>query len=1046
MGRSRRHAGRNRHRRADFLTAYAGFLGQYLDLIRSGAAPSSFESASLGNINAFLAYAGRTGRLADLGAQDRVLAQAYLAFLRGGGNPDLFADGFTDLTEAYFAFVRGGGDPAAFTGASAATLDSYIRFLADSGLVQQLAAADRALLLAYLGNGGLAFTGQYRDALGAYFTHLASGRRPSDYAALDAATLRAYLETLSDAGLLSTLGADQAQFYGAYLAFLRGGGSPDAFAGLPANIFAGYASQLDGYFAYLASGQLPSGYQAADVALLQAYLAQLQAAGALDRFLGERADFFAAYLAFVQGGGQADAFAGLNANIFAGYAAALTAYYDYLENGGVPSAYGALTQQAIRDYIAALQGAGASDAFLADLSEFYGSYFAFVAGGGNPDQFAGLPVPPDFPAFAAALNAYAAFLAGGGLPADYDAQQLATLQDYLAAVAGSGQLDSLLGANADLLSRYFAYLAGGGTPNGFTGLPVYADYVSALNAYYAFLANGGLPANYTALTQAQVRAYLAALDGAGGFASHADLDAFFIQYYAFVAGGGDPAQFVGLPVYADYVAALNAYYAFLANGGLPADYTALTQEQVAAYLAALSGAGGFGSHADLNGFFAQYYAFIVGGGDPARFTGLPVYSDYVTALNAYYAFLAAGGLPGDYTVLTQEQVAAYLAALDNAGGFASFGALNAFFGQYYAFIAAGGDPAKFAGLPAYADYLAALQTYYAFLLGGGLPSEYSALTQEQVETYLALLDEAGVLQSELSGETLAFLTDYLAYLETGGNPDQFAGLPGNGTDPGTPTNPAYAGGFPNAASGARAFAVNAGVSYQASGSPTLDANGVLTDAGDLGINNARAVDVAGDASVVVGRYVDGAPRFRGSDTSVGTGGGIPWVVTAPLANPLPTSGTIEYDVFAAAKPVFSSGSGAEGTFDANLTIGFSTSGYGYGIDGSILMPEDSGDIRYDFASAGRANGELVQTFATGSVFNMNGTMTGIGDACLDNDCTILFFGGFGGSEDRIGMTYQTVDNNNFRTAKRIQGAVAFAAVEGPGGGGTGHRRRGGSRR
>src|SRR3546814_7872487 len=74
--------------RADFLTAYAGFLGQYLDLIRSGAAPSSFESASLGNINAFLAYAGRTGRLADLGAQDRVLAQAYPAFLRGGGNPD----------------------------------------------------------------------------------------------------------------------------------------------------------------------------------------------------------------------------------------------------------------------------------------------------------------------------------------------------------------------------------------------------------------------------------------------------------------------------------------------------------------------------------------------------------------------------------------------------------------------------------------------------------------------------------------------------------------------------------------------------------------------------------------------------------------------------------------------------------------------------------------------------------------------------------------------------------------------------------------------
>src|SRR3546814_15474023 len=125
------------------------------------------------------------------------------------------------------------------------------------------------------------------------------------------------------------------------------------------------------------------------------------------------------------------------------------------------------------------------------------------------------------------------------------------------------------------------------------------------------------------------------------------------------------------------------------NGGLPADYAALTQEQVAAYLAALSGAGGFGSHADLNGFFAQYYAFIVGGGDPARFTGLPVYSDYVTALNAYYAVLAAGGLPGDYTVLPQVQVASYLAALVDARCLANFGCLNAFFDQYSACIPAG---------------------------------------------------------------------------------------------------------------------------------------------------------------------------------------------------------------------------------------------------------------------------------------------------------------------------------------------------------------------
>src|SRR3546814_20116050 len=121
---------------------------------------------------------------------------------------------------------------------------------------------------------------------------------------------------------------------------------------------------------------------------------------------------------------------------------------------------------------------------------------------------------------------------------------------------------------------------------------------------------------------------------------------------------------------------------------------------------------------------------------------------------------------------------------------------------------------------------------------------------------------------------------------------------------------------------------------------------VLTGAGDLSSNDAGAVGFAGYATGVVCRYVDGAPRFRDLNTpTAGTSGGIPWVVTAPLANPLPTTGTIDYEVLAATKPVFSSGNGGEGMFDANLTIGFGASGYGYGIDGSILMPEGSGDVR-----------------------------------------------------------------------------------------------------
>src|SRR5690606_31225780 len=191
----------------------------------------------------------------------------------------------------------------------------------------------------------------------------------------------------------------------------------------------------------------------------------------------------------------------------------------------------ALTQAQIRAYLAALDSAGASGTFLDSLADFYAGYFAFVAGGGDPDLFAGLPVPPDYPAFAAALNAYAAFLAAGVLPADYDAQRLATRRAYLSAIAAAGQTGDLLGANAGLLDAYFAYLAAGGAPYGFAGLPIYADYVAALNAYYAYLAGGGLPTGYAALTQAQINAYLAALDAAGGFASHASLSVFFAQYY-----------------------------------------------------------------------------------------------------------------------------------------------------------------------------------------------------------------------------------------------------------------------------------------------------------------------------------------------------------------------------------------------------------------------------------------------------------------------------------------------------------------------------------
>ncbi|NCP15036.1 MAG: hypothetical protein GW858_12880 [Sphingomonadales bacterium] len=610
---------------SEFLGAYSGFVASYLDLIRAGGLPSGFASSGPDNIDAYLSYIRRTGAFSDLAARDRVLADAYLAFLASGGNRDGFALSFTDLTSAYFAFVRGGGDPTAFTGASQAALAQTIAFLRESGLVAQLGATDRALAEAFLANGGLAFAAQYETALGDYFAFLASGRRPSAYTAIDQATLRAYLETLANTGLLQTVLGEKAGFYADYLAFLRAGGEVDGFTGLPANVFAGYAAQLDAYFAFLSTGRRPSEFSGTDIAVLQAWVLQLQQAGALDRFLGDRAAFFSAFASFVAGGGSIDGFTGLPANVFAGYAVDLRTFFDFLNAGGVPSGYTLLTLDQVRAYIAALEAAGATSRFLGDSASFYRDYAVYLASGANPDLFAGLPVAPDFPAFAAALNAYALFLQGGGLPTDYTAQDLAQLQGFIDALTRSGQFAALVGDNADLLTRYFAFLSAGGTPDGFAGLPVYSQYVAALNAYFAFLSGGGLPSDYTVLDQATLNAYLDALAGAqGGLAGFGDLNGFFAAYAAFVSGGGNPANFAGLPVYADYVAALNAYFAFLADGGLPSEYTALDLSILEAYLAALAALqGGLGGFADLNAFFVEYFAFLQGGGNPDMFVGLP---------------------------------------------------------------------------------------------------------------------------------------------------------------------------------------------------------------------------------------------------------------------------------------------------------------------------------------------------------------------------------------------------------------------------------------
>jgi len=620
--------------------AAAGASGDILAAARrveASAANPDLATFPTGDLAALLSYAAQLqnayGGQAFPGAQPDII-RTYLGYLAGGGSGASFLSAYAGILVQYLDLLRAGALPSSFQGAAVADLNAFLGYTGRTSGFGALSGQNRALVdayLAFLSGGGNAdlFVRSYTDLVTAYFAFLRGGGDPLAFQGASQQTLAAYIAFLSQSGLSAQLTAADRALLDAYLA---NGGL--AFTGQ-------YRTALGAYFDFLAAGNLPSGYTALDAAMLRAYLEALQSTGLFDEILGSQAQFYAAYLAHLQGGGAIDGFAGLNANLFSGYADQLAAYYEFLLQGGQPSAYEPLTQQQIAAYLAALQGAGASGAFLDDLAGFYAGYFAYLAGGGDPDVYTGLPVL-NLPGFADALNAYAAFLAGGGLPSGYTAINLQTLAQYIDALSRSGQLGALLGGNAGLLEAYFAWLAGGGSTDTFAGLPVYAGYVAALEAYYAYLAGGGLPTGYTALTQAQIEAYLAALAAAGGFnAQFGDLSDFFTSYYAFVAAGGNPANFAGLPVYADWLAALEAYYAYLAGGGLPSGYTLLTQAQILAYLEALSGAGVLS--AELNAeqltFVLGYLAYLQSGADPDTFAELPANNQPATLLAGANAWI-----------------------------------------------------------------------------------------------------------------------------------------------------------------------------------------------------------------------------------------------------------------------------------------------------------------------------------------------------------------------------------------------------------------------
>ncbi len=831
---------------------------------------------------------------------------------------------------------------------------------------------DYGLLTAYASQaaspfGGAAFNGAAADIVRTYFQFLASGRQPGDFRAA-------------------------------------------------------YAQSLLGYLDLLRSGALPSGFAGATQAQLSAYIAFIGRTDGFGTLSATNRNLLDAYLAFLSGGGTPDGF-GNRASTLSG------AYLDYLRAGGNPANFAVASASVIAQYLAILQSGGIKNQLTLANQALLDAYLASVARFGNGLAFADTA--------ATSLAAFTAYLTSDGFPSQYTAADAATVRTYLETLDATGLFDRVLGNQAVFLRSYLVFLRSGGTADAFEKLPinVLTAQANALGSYYAFIQSGGTPSTYTTLTQNQVNAYLKALKDGGLFDALLGNNARFLSdYYAYILQGGNADLYAGLPnvdlnAYAGQVA---TYVAYLKSGRLPSAYTVLSLQQLRDYLNALSASGRLatllGSDAS---FLASYLAYVQGGGVPDQFTGLPIYTyaAYSTQLSAFVAFLNAGGLPSTYTALTAAQIRAFLETLQaNDQLVALLGANANFFATYLAYLQGGGSSDAFAGLPiaTYRTYSAALTAFYAYLAGGGQPSGYTTLTQAEILAYLQALIAAGQVNALLGGNA-DFFASYYTYINGGGSPDAYAGLPT--TQPGTggmiaaTPPPVYRGGFPSATGRVLTAAAN-GQDFSNALRVYVDPKtGILGQVVEsinyFGIGTTTAVDVAGDASVVIGRYTNGTTYGNNGGYIVGATG-IPYAVLAPKVGNLPASGTITYSTLAATQPVEFANSGTPGSFLGQLSITFGTTST-YFITGSLTLPEPGGTNRYGFASANNAS------------FNprfprFSAALTGTGAACASTSCRIGFFGDFAGSTpaSRLGLIYLTSDPAT-PTAAVIKGAVIFGA-------------------
>jgi trimeric autotransporter adhesin len=667
-----------------------------------------------------------------------------------------------------------------------------------------------------------------------------------------------------------------------YFQYLATGGSANAFQ-------SNYARVLVSYLDLLRAGALPTSFTGATQDQLNAYIGFIGRTDGFGSLSAANKGLLDAYLTFLQGGGSANAF-GTNA------ASLVTNYLNFVRGGGDPATFAQASQSVVAQYLAILQSGG----LRAQLTSQNQALLSAYLGNGSSLAFANSQ--------ATAIAAFSAYLNTGGLPSQYAAIDVATLKTYLQTLSDTGLFDRLLGSQSTFLRTYLTYLQSGGSVDQFSQLPinVLTGQAAAINTYYVFIQNGGTPSLYPDLTQTQILSYLTALQNAGLFNRLlGSSSSFFVDYFAYLNTGSNPDIYAGLPNVdlGAYAMQVQSFVSFLRAGNLPSAYTALTADQIRAYINALSASGQL---AALTGgdatFLSAFLTYLQGGGAPNAYSGLPIvtYQGYATSLNLYYTFLVAGGNPSAYAALTATQIRDYLAALQTNGQIAALLGANAnFFNGYLTYVQGGGMPSAYPGLPivTYQNYATALNLYYTFLAGGGRPSAYTVLTATQIQAYLAALQTNGQIGA-LLGSNATFFSNYYTYISGGGVPDTYASLPTSGGGGTTP--PSVNANAPTI--GRMAFIAN-NFDFLRIYSGTVDSTTSGTVAGviDLadptnpgrGRGNAREFDSGGVGGVL------GWTRWEGDQINSVSGSiiyGLPTLL-------LPTTGSISYKLAGSTTPV-----------------------------------------------------------------------------------------------------------------------------------------------